>query len=234
MQIINMMFILAALCMGNTYAETIEGIKPILKYDLNYYSTYNNKNFDSKYLVVVPEKWSFPKGRQYTKFKRALDILPEVMNSEKFKLKVLSYVNSDGKRQFQKNYLWSEKTRRLTNEEVYRLIIEGNEYKRPNSIGEMNLNSYVKICRWYEQVTTWCRAVIGSTNPSQSKWIRLNWKFYSHYNVDQMVSNLVHEWLHLLGFLHGNKNMREEVPYVVGAIAGEVTKEILSEHGLEN
>ena len=57
--------------------------------------------------------------------------------------------------------------------------------------------------------------------------IRLNWKFYQKYETPQMVANLVHEWIHLLGFLHGNQNMHEEVPYVVGSIAGEVAQNIL-------
>ena len=43
-----------------------------------------------------------------------------------------------------------------------------------------------------------------------------------------MVSNIVHEWIHLLGFLHGSKNMNQEVPYVVGRIAGLVAKDILA------
>jgi ssRNA-specific RNase YbeY (16S rRNA maturation enzyme) len=49
-----------------------------------------------------------------------------------------------------------------------------------------------------------------------------------------MVANIVHEWLHLLGFLHGEVNMREEVPYVVGSIAGQVAEEYLAARGIAN
>lgn len=42
-----------------------------------------------------------------------------------------------------------------------------------------------------------------------------------------MVSNMVHEWIHLLGFLHGDTRITEEVPYVVGGIAGEVAQNLL-------
>jgi len=46
------------------------------------------------------------------------------------------------------------------------------------------------------------------------------------------VNNLVHEWIHLLGFLHGEENMREEAPYVIGRIAQEVSEKVLRKRAL--
>lgn len=216
-------------------ATTIDGIEPVLNYDTDY-SSKNYRSFASEVhtqpLTLVREKISFPSKtdlgkRQLAKFEKALDILEEVMNSEEFKTRVISYVRSNGKREYQKNYLWKDSTRTFTNEEIYELIMTGDEKMRPNTIGEMNFNSRVKICRWYENVGKWCRGVVGSTTPASSANITLNWKFYKKYETHQMVSNMVHEWLHLLGFLHGKVDMREEVPYVVGGIAGQVAKEFL-------
>lgn len=220
----------AVLISLNGIASTHEGIVPYLDFDKNYII---NSKASNDYLTVVTENWSFPsrtshQRRQRAKFEEALEILEEVLNSEEFKLKVLSYKRSDGKRLYQKNYLWNNVDQKLSNEDVYNIIMEGNEKMRPNTLGEMNINSWVKKCKWWEiHRAVWCQKVIGSTDPRNSKWKKLNWKFYTKFETPQMISNLVHEWIHLLGFLHGSENMREEVPYVVGSIAGEVAKQFL-------
>ena len=211
------------------FATTHPGVVPYLDFDENYVAP---KQAINSYLVVVPEEWSFPDRtslgrRQKEKFEKALAILEEVMNSDEFRTKVLSYRRSDGQRLFQKNYLWRNTQQTLSNEDVFDIIMTANEKMIPGTTGEMNIYSWVKVCSWYERPGTWCRKVIGSTSPYDSKWMKLNWKFYSDFEVSNMVSNIVHEWLHLLGFLHGNVNMREEVPYVVGSIAGQVAQNIL-------
>lgn len=178
-------------------------------------------------LVLVQEDVSFPEGPQKKKFEQAMAIMEEVMNSEEFKTKVIGYVSSLG-RKYRKNYLWSNSKQLLTNEDIYQIIMNGDEKMRPQTKGEMNINSWVKYCSGIKSFGTWCRAVIGSTTPSSSKWITLNWNFYSRFSTPDMVANMVHEWIHLLGFLHGNVRTDEEVPYVVENIAGEVAKNILS------
>jgi hypothetical protein len=230
----NLMTVMGIICLMcvNAYATTLEGPEPTLQYD---HDTYHNHNkIDSEYLTLVRERISFPSrtklGKaQEKKFLKALDILEEVMNSDEFKRRVLSYVRPNGSREYKKNYLWKNTEERLTNEDVFDVIMNGNEKMREDTLGEMNFNSKVKICKWYENVGVWCRKVIGSTSPSSSAMIKLNWKFYQKYETHQMISNMVHEWLHLLGFLHGKEDMREEVPYIVGSIAGQVAKEILEQ-----
>lgn len=220
--------------MGSVMATTHEDIVPTLQYDENY--EVDEKMDNHQYLVVVPEVMEFPESKQKDRFERAQSILETIMNSQDFKIRVLAYKRSlDGKRRYQKNYLWNNSKERLSNEDVFNLIMNGNEFMLPNTLTEMNLNAYVKNCNWFmNKVSIWCRAVIGSTSPSDSKWIKLNWKFYKRFKTSEMVSNLVHEWLHLIGFLHGSENMREEVPYVVGSIAGQVAEEYLEKEGYEN
>ena len=218
---------LVSLISLNAFATMIEGINPELNFDPNIEM---KSSFTSPRLNVVIENYYFPDGPQRDKFEHALELLDEIMNSEEFKRRVISYVrevNGEWVNSYQKSYLWYNRDEVLSPEDVYNVLMEGNEKMRPSTLAEMNLNSYVKVCRWWEKWSTWCRKVIGSTAPSKSKWIKLNWKFYRKYEVNNMVANMVHEWIHLLGFLHGKDRMREEVPYVVGAIAGQLAAEII-------
>jgi len=219
-------------CSQLTFASTTEGLYVPLQYDNHY--LHNHQKIHTDYISVVAEDISFPDYsqldlRQKARYEKAVAIIETVLNSDEFKRKVLSYKRSDGSRLYQKNYLWSNKAETLTNEEVLSVIIRGDEKMRPGTFNEMNINSWVKKCNWWQRAGIWCRKVIGSTSPSSSFMIKHNWKFYKNYETHQMVANIVHEWLHLLGFLHGNENMREEVPYVVGSIAGEVAQQLLNE-----
>jgi hypothetical protein len=227
MKFLGLQLAVIILFIGNAYSMTHEGVHPELRYAEGI--NIHQKNISSKYLVIVPESTKFPSGAQSVKFYKAVSLLDEILNSDEFKRRVISYIRSDGNRMYQKNLMWSDSKNRLSNEDVYNIIMDGNERMIQNTLGEMNLNSYVKKCNpFMSRVSVWCRKVIGSTSPGQSKWIKLNWKFYKKFEINQMVANLTHEWLHLLGFLHGNKNMREAVPYVVGSIAGQIAKEILA------
>ncbi len=236
MKILGRLVLLLPFLINISQAIVIEGIEPILRYDENY--SENKALVESHYLTVYPEdmQYSILSLGQELRFEKAQSLLEEVLNSEEFKVKVLSYVrSSDGSRAYQKNYLWNNASELLTNEDVYNLIMKGDEKMIPDTLGEMNIFSKIRKCNWFNsKVSVWCRSVIGSTNPSSSEWITMNYKFYKNYKASQMVSNMVHEWLHLLGFLHGKENLREEVPYVVGAIAGEVAANILESRGEEN
>lgn len=215
-------------------ATTIYGPDPVLNYSKKAQKSFRFLKENEKKLEVIIERTSFPSSTnlgkaQKKKFVKALALLEPVLNSQEFKKRVLSYVRPGHTEPgYQKNYLWSNESERLTPSQIYDIIKEGNEKTIPNSKNEMNLNSWVKVCKWYEKPLTWCSKVVGSTSPSSSKLIRLNWKFYAQFEANQMVANLVHEWLHLLGFLHGpSSTMRMEVPYIVGQIAGEIAKELL-------
>ena len=181
----------------------------------------------------------FPQGRQFIRLDMALEILEKIMNSEKFKQRVIGYQRpnrttasqNDHIREYHKNYLWRDPSKTLTNEDIYKIIMNGNEKIRPDTLGEMNINIKKYKSPWYKPRA---KNVIGWTNPSSSKWINVNWHFYDHFKVHEMVGNIVHEWIHLLGFLHGNHYMREEVPYVVGKIASDIAQEILEQNNFSH
>lgn len=227
------LIILGSILSFSLFATTVEGPDPVLNYsDKVMNSLIFSKSADTK-LEVIVEKTSFPSrsklGKaQKKKFIKALALLEPVLNSAEFKKRVLSYVRPGHTEPgYQKNYLWRNKSERLSSSQIYDIIMKADEKMIPNTINEMNINSWVKVCKWYEKPLTWCSKVVGSTSPSDSKLMKLNWKFYRKFEANQMVSNLVHEWLHLLGFLHGSEKMREEVPYIVGQIAGDVAKEMM-------
>lgn len=218
-------------------ADTIEGIEPELNYNYDTLKSIRFENLTDQKIEVVIEEVTFPSKsrlakKQKKKFLKALSILGEVLNSEEFRIKVLSYVRPGHTEPgYQKNYLWKNKNERLSPLDIYNIIMEGNEKMFPSSLGEMNIKAWTKVCSKISNIwRKWCKKVIGSTNPSESQWMKLNWNFYKKFETHQMVSNIVHEWIHLLGFLHGpSSTMRMEVPYVVGAIAGEVAKNLLSQ-----
>lgn len=206
----------------NSFALTMHTTHEKLRFDNNIDLSINK--VDSKYLVIVQDEIKFPEGAQKEKLFKAINMLGEILNGEVFKKRVIGYLrNSNGEREYSKNYLWSDVDNKLTNEDVYELIMNGDERIIPETIGEMNINV------WQYRSSWWTKHVVGYTNPSKSKWISVNSRHYNGYEIHEMVANITHEWMHLLGFLHGKNNTREEVPYVVGRIAGAIAKEILEQ-----
>lgn len=235
------MKILLCLLMASNYVlgSTLEGVIP----DYRGSKVFNLDEKSSDYIDVKLEKTYFnirvnskKKRRQFKRYKNALNLLERVMNSAEFKKRVINYERQVGvdennkpimERSYAKNYLWKNEDQRLTNEQIYDILILGDEKMRENTQGVMNINSRVK--------RSWSRKVVGYTNPSSSEFMTLNWHFYKNFKEHQMVANIVHEWIHLLGFLHGPRaTMRQEVPYIVGFIAGEIAKEILEQEKLSD
>jgi hypothetical protein len=209
--------------MPYTSAETHQGVHPRLRFDHVAGQILQQDNH--AYLRVIPEEVVFPENSQKARFDRALLLLEEILNSDEFRIKVISYVRSNGKREYANNVLWNDTRKRLSNEAIFNIIMTGNELMVPNTEGEMNLSITLRTCKRHERLSPWCRTVVGSTTPYSSQWIELNWRFYSHMDTAEMVSNIVHEWLHLIGFLHAKNDLHEDVPYVVGAIAGEIARQ---------
>lgn len=199
----------------NTHASTDINVKVPLQFDDETYL--ETPSLENTYLKIILHNLNFPYGKQYEKLKKAISILPEVINSEEFKRKILTYKQPNGLKSFANNYLWTDSSKRLSNEEIYQILMRGHEKTIPRTLQEMNLN----IDKYFVD-----NYVIGYTIPSSSKWINVNWKYYSYFQVDQMVNNIVHEWIHLLGFLHG-ENPGQEVTYVAGKIAGNIARKLL-------
>jgi len=202
------------LLMSQAFATTIHrhNEQP-LNYDFQ--SKIFGDEVETGHLTVKVEKVYFPDGCQKKKLEQAFKLMERVLNSEEFKQKVIGYV---AKFSDKREYTGSNG---LSNEQVYEHLMTGQEISMMDTEGEVNL--YVtKYHRFWSRVIAW-------TNPRTDNFIHVNWRFYKRFSVDEMVSNLVHEWVHLMGYFHVSQNDSDSVPYGVGRIAGEVAKNLMEQ-----
>jgi hypothetical protein len=176
----------------------------------------NSKELANKvktpFIKVVQEQINFNQGSVYNTLMQAVDLVEVIVNSQTFKEKVIGYINTSGMRSFTRN-------EGLSNEEVYLKLMEGKEVLDQATPGEMNL--------YIQQYNRWWSKVIGYTKIGTSKWIWVNWKFYKNFEASEMASNIVHEWIHLMGFYHDSASDHDSVPYAVGYITRTLVAEYL-------
>lgn len=139
--------------------------------------------------------------QQADKVHSAADLIKKVIASNEFKEAVLNHTYL-GKKTFADN-------NGLTNLQIYHRVLIGAEqlYSAKNSIMDVELELY------YENTST-----IGYTYPSTPR-IWMNTKFFNSYTPSQVSANLMHEWLHKLGFGHAVSSTPERpytVPYAIG------------------
>jgi hypothetical protein len=143
---------------------------------------------------------------------KARALLEKVVNSEEFKQKVIHFTY-----QGEETYVQNGG---LTNLQIYNKIMAGAEEfpKQTESNHTMDLYTELYTSGWTG------RNVIGYTNPSTAT-IFMNSYFFNYATADGVAGNMIHEWLHKLGFDHDyNSTSRRpySVPYAVGYIAEEL------------
>ena len=140
---------------------------------------------------------------QENKVLDAVDLIKQVIASEEFKKKIINFTYK-GKKAFIDN-------NGLTNSQVYKKILEGSEKLNPGKNNTMDIT----VETYYVDAN-----VIGYTMPSINK-IYMNRKYFNNFTPVQISSNMVHEWLHKLGFGHDFESTPSRpysVPYAVGYI----------------
>lgn len=140
---------------------------------------------------------------QEAKIQKAEDKIMKVIASEAFRTKVLNH-SYGGVKKFNNN-------NGLSNSQIYMKILEGMESYKKTKNNQMDLN--IKV--YYESSST-----VGYTTPSSS-YINMNTKFLNSYTSTQVTRNMVHEWLHKLGFTHAvyySVSRDYSVPYAIGRI----------------
>lgn len=140
---------------------------------------------------------------QEAKIQKAEYKIRKVIGSESFRTKVLNFTYN-GKKQFNNNG-------GLTNAQIYSKILNGMESYLKSNNNAMDLN--IKV--YYENTST-----VGYTTPSSS-YINMNQKFFNTYTSNQVARNMMHEWLHKLGFEHAvmySPSRDYSVPYALGKI----------------
>ncbi len=141
----------------------------------------------------------------------ALTRLKLVVNSQKFKARVLAHEYNNNK-SFADN-------EGLSNEEIYNIIMDGAETLNEVVDNEIDLN----ITLYYEKSST-----SGYTYPhEQGIWI--NDYYYASNSPAKVANTVFHEWTHKLGFSHDFYNTAKRpysVPYAVGSIIQELVEEL--------
>jgi len=150
---------------------------------------------------------------QDEKVQRAASLIRRIIASEEFKQQVLNYT-FQGKKQFHDND-------GLTNLEIYQKIIDGSEKMTglgKNSIMDLELELY----------TDHDSNTIGYTYPNIVR-VFMNRKYFNKFKPYQVADNMMHEWLHKIGFDHAvkvNPERRHSVPYAVGYIVKRMARKL--------
>lgn len=137
------------------------------------------------------------------KFKQALYYAEEVMNSQEFKTRFLQMplVQTNGK----------------TNQQIYEELMSGADKFNQEADGDID----VYITMYYS-----FRNTVGYTYPSTwYTWI--NRKFFSGFNYADVAGNVVHEYMHNMGYDHKRATDKWSVPYAVGYLVRDMIKEYL-------
>jgi hypothetical protein len=143
----------------------------------------------------------------------AAALIRRIVASAEFKQKVLNYT-FNGKKQFHDND-------GLTNKQIYQKIIEGSEKMTglgKNSTMDLELELYTD----HESNT------IGYTYPNIAR-VFMNRKYFNKFRPYEVADNMMHEWLHKIGFDHSvkvNPERRHSVPYAIGYIVKAMAKKL--------
>lgn len=147
---------------------------------------------------------------QEEKFTAALELIKKVIATEEFRSRVLNHTYN--------GVLTFVDNGGFTNSQIYQKILDGAEtlYPAKNNTMDMGVETY------YAATTT-----IGYTY-SNSTQIWVNTKYFNTNSVAAVASNLMHEWLHKLGFKHAtyySASRDYSVPYAIGRMIGSLSRE---------
>lgn len=149
-------------------------------------------------------------SHQEEKVLKAVGLIKKVISSPEFRERIrshkykgkLGFVDSNG----------------LTNEEIYEKVLSGAEIMGNT---EKNNTMNVEIELYTDTTNT-----IGYTYPTTGR-IWMNTKYFNSYTPVKVADNLMHEWMHKLGFTHAMKysvSRNYSVPYAIGYLVEELAK----------
>jgi hypothetical protein len=159
--------------------------------------------FDTNLILV-----NFGRSQEH-KVLKAAELIRAVVATSEFRRAVINHTYN-GKKTFVDN-------NGLTNTQIYNRILQGAEKLLPKRNNAMDVE--LKLYKADNQV-------IGYTYPNTTM-IWMNTKFFNVYTAPQVAGNLMHEWLHKLGFGHATKKTPSRpysVPYAIGYIIERLTK----------
>jgi hypothetical protein len=204
-------------CAKITPTKTMEGIRMSKAFYFFFVCYFFSTN---SYADVAPEArtWGADiymtnfSNEQEEKVKAAVEIIKKVIMTKEFKDRVYNYTYK-GVKQFVDN-------KGLSNEEVYRKLIEGAEI-----VGNTTKNNTMDVELELYQDTS---KTIGYTYPHTVR-IWMNKKYFNRYTPIKVADNLMHEWMHKLGFTHStvwSKDRDHSVPYAIGYLIEELASKL--------
>ncbi len=167
----------------------------------------SSENFDVRTVLI-----GFT-SKQERKLHSASRLIRKILRTPEFKQQILAHTWK-GKKTFADSM-------GLSNEEIYKKIMDGAEMMNrlgPNNTMDLEIELYTEN----DSIT------IGYTYPSIVR-IYMNRKYYNKFRPYQVADNMMHEWLHKLGFNHDVKDTPERpysVPYAVGYIVKGIAREM--------
>lgn len=157
--------------------------------------------------IHVHERVNFT-PEEKVKHEKAVEEAFIVLNSQRFKNKFLETKLSS--------------TEGLTNLEIYEKLMSGyDEFNK-----EVDRDIDVSVEMYYKN-----NKVVGYTYPTTHKTF-LNRKFFKSFDTADVACNLVHEYLHKVGFDHKSAKEHTSVPYAIGYLVEECIRELWYNPGL--
>lgn len=150
-------------------------------------------------------------AQQEDKILTAADLIKKVVASEEFKDAILNHTYK-GQKTFVDNGGKS-------NAQIYADILEGQESLRPGQDNEMDLDL---------EVFNRNDDTVGYTYPTEIR-VWMNSKFLNQNSPAKVTTNMMHEWLHKLGFKHSHERTAARpysVPYAVGYLVAKLAKKM--------
>jgi len=144
---------------------------------------------------------------QQEKFDRAIELIKRVVATEEFRTAVINHTYN-GKKTYVDNG-------GFTNSQIYQKMLEGAETLQPLKNNTMDM----EVELYYAATST-----VGYTNSGTTR-IWVNTKYFNTNSIVGVAANLVHEWLHKLGFRHAvsySTSRDYSVPYAVGRMISRI------------
>lgn len=174
-------------------------------------------NATSKLTVDIEDLKGFSASEK-EKFLKAIKLCEKVINSKEFEQKITNYQWTSGG----VNYNSFKNSEGLSNIEIFEKFKTGSDKFNKEADGDIDVYSTL----YY----SW-KSTIGYTYPNTYKtWI--NKKFFNKFNEAEIIGNVIHEYMHNVGFGHAAKNnstRQHTVPYAYGYIARDVAKGMLED-----
>lgn len=150
-------------------------------------------------------------GAELEKFNQAIDLIKRVVATDEFRSAVINHTYN-GVKTFVDNG-------GFTNAQIYQKILDGAETLQPLKNNTMDM----EVELYYAATTT-----VGYTNSGTTR-IWVNTKYFNTNSIGGVAANLVHEWLHKLGFRHAvsySVSRDYSVPYAVGRMISRIGRSL--------